>query len=135
MTHRFIPDSLGDCSYTDSRNVQCPLPKSNSIHVTDDAEPQPDPTAQAPRDGATYDQARDEVHLNRQAQDVWNVVKDGAWRTLSQIADESGHPEASVSARLRDFRKERFGARHIERRPCRTSRAHEYRVRILTAVG
>lgn len=134
MTHVFIPDYLGDCTYTDRNGRGCPLPKRHPVHVTDDAEPEPTPTATAPRDGATFAQERDEVRLNRQAQDVWNVVKDGRWRTLAEIADESGHPEASVSARLRDFRKQRFGGRRIERRPCQSSAANEYRVRVLAAV-
>lgn len=68
------------------------------------------------RDGETFDYPRDGVRLNRQHADVWTVIRDGAWRTLAEISQDSGHPEASVSARLRDFRKDRFGALKIDRR-------------------
>ena len=55
--------------------------------------------------GDTYDAERDGRRLNRQLMAVWMVVRDERWRTLAQIADETGEPEASISARLRDFRK------------------------------
>lgn len=69
-----------------------------------------------PRDGATFEAARDEARLNAQQQRVYAVVRDGAWRTLSAIAALAGDPEASVSARLRDLRKPRFGNYQVERR-------------------
>lgn len=67
------------------------------------------------RDGATYTAAFDYDRLNQQMKDVWRVVGDHRWRTLRQIAEGSGHPEASVSARLRDLRKRKFGAHVVER--------------------
>lgn len=57
------------------------------------------------RGGATYSHEFDYQRLNGQQRDVWEVVKDGKWRTLRQIADEAAAPESSTSARLRDFRK------------------------------
>jgi hypothetical protein len=66
-------------------------------------------------DGATYDPERDCVRLTGQYLRIWNVMSDGLFRTLSAIAKETGDPEASISARLRDFRKERFGSHEIER--------------------
>lgn len=56
------------------------------------------------RHGSTYDSGRDFVRLNKQQADVWAVVKDGQWHTLHGISSATGHPEASVSARLRDLR-------------------------------
>lgn len=56
------------------------------------------------RHGSTYDSARDFARLNAQQAAVWAVVKDGCWHTLAEIAQATGHPEASISARLRDFR-------------------------------
>lgn len=70
--------------------------------------PKPDP------DGATYRADLDRPRLGRQAQDVWNLMIDGEWRTLRGIADATGHPEASVSARLRDFRKVPWGGHEVE---------------------
>ena len=46
---------------------------------------------------------------------IWDVVKDQKWRTLRQIADLTGDPEASVSAQLRHLRKPRFGGHMVER--------------------
>jgi hypothetical protein len=67
------------------------------------------------RDGDTFDEPFDRDRLNRQARLVWDCMSDGSWRTLADIAHETHCPEASVSARLRDFRKRRFGAHTVER--------------------
>ncbi len=37
-------------------------------------------------------------------------MQDQGWRTLFEIRVVTGDPEASISARLRDFRKDDFGA-------------------------
>ena len=58
----------------------------------------------------------DHVRLTHQHERVFVVMRDQRWRTLKQIAREAGAPEASVSARLRDFRKAKFGAHDVERR-------------------
>lgn len=68
------------------------------------------------RDGRTYEAEFDFGRLNRQAQIVYRIIRDGSWHTLSEISQRTGQPEASVSARLRDLRKERFGKHIIERR-------------------
>ena len=49
-------------------------------------------------------------------QAVFDAMRDGQWRTLEAISMSTGAPQASVSARLRDFRKEKFGGHHVERR-------------------
>ena len=69
------------------------------------------------RDGAAYVAQEDFIRLNRQQQRVFDVMKDGQWRTLADIAALTGDPEASVSARLRDLRKARFGGSTVERAP------------------
>lgn len=65
--------------------------------------------------GATYDHARDSVRLSKQWRDVWRYASDGEWYTLRGLAALTGHPEASISARLRDLRKPRFGGHTVER--------------------
>lgn len=81
------------------------------------------------RDGETFDPKKDRKRLNKQTQDVYNVVADGRWRTLRQISDATGHPESSVSARLRDLRKSKFGGFKIERRRVGAERGlYEYRM-------
>lgn len=67
------------------------------------------------RDGASFDAKRDGARLNRQAQDVFNVMADGKWHDLEEISLITDHPEASVSARLRDLRKPKFGGFTIEK--------------------
>jgi hypothetical protein len=68
------------------------------------------------RDGETFDHTRDGKRLNKQMQDIYNLMADGRWRTLTQIASATLHPEPSVSARLRDLRKSKFGGYIVERR-------------------
>lgn len=75
------------------------------------------PTQTALRfDGITFDAARDSARLGDQMAAVFDLMKDGTWRTLQQIAAAVGAPEASVSSRLRDLRKTRFGCHRVERR-------------------
>ena len=44
---------------------------------------------------------------------VWKIVKDGKWHTLAEISAATGDPQPSVSARLRDFRKAKFGGHEV----------------------
>lgn len=57
------------------------------------------------RDGETFSAWRDLDRMNTQASAVFNYMRHGQWRTLADIAANTGHPEASVSARLRDLKK------------------------------
>lgn len=66
-------------------------------------------------DGATFDWQMDGDRLKKQFHRVWALMYDRKWRTLEQIAAEVGGSEAGVSARLRDFRKERFGSHKVLR--------------------
>lgn len=65
--------------------------------------------------GATFSPVRDGDRLRAQLARVRRVMADGEWRTLAVIAEETGDPEASVSARLRDLRKAKFGGHTVER--------------------
>lgn len=69
-----------------------------------------------PRDGWTYDDGRDRIRLNAQHLRVYRAMGNGTWWTLRGVAGFTGDPEASISARLRDFRKPRFGGHTVERR-------------------
>lgn len=79
------------------------------------------------RDGATYQHQRDGERLHAQHERVRDLMLDSKWRTLSDIAEATGSPEASVSARLRDLRKPKFGAYLVERRYVRRG-LFEYRL-------
>ncbi len=80
--------------------------------------------------GAEYDAGKDKRRLTGQILRVFMAMSDGCWRTLGEIAQITGDPEASVSAQLRHLRKKRFGEYVVERR-ARGDREHglfEYRV-------
>lgn len=66
-------------------------------------------------DGHTYSPDRDHHRLARQMREVSDILSDFEWHTLSDISSRTGHPEASVSARIRDLRKPKFGSHTIER--------------------
>lgn len=66
-------------------------------------------------DGVTYDAEQDRERLTGQMKAVWEFMRGGRWRTLAEIAAAAGASEASVSARLRDLRKVRFGGHVVER--------------------
>lgn len=66
-------------------------------------------------DGETYEPAEDQARLTGQALAVFQTMQGGAWWTLCSLSNATGASEASVSARLRDFRKARFGAHTVER--------------------
>lgn len=68
------------------------------------------------RDGITFSPTFDYDRLNQQAQKVFNFMKSGEWHTLAEISLHTGAPEASVSARLRDFRKPQLGGLNVERK-------------------
>jgi hypothetical protein len=68
-------------------------------------------------DGATYSPQFDYERLAGQNRKVFDCMKDGVYRTLSEIEAVTGAPQASISARLRDLRKPRFGSNTVNRRP------------------
>ena len=67
-------------------------------------------------DGSTFNKKLDGKRLTGQWLLVFDVMKDGSWRTLREISEQTGFPEASISARLRDFRKKKFGGHTVERK-------------------
>jgi hypothetical protein len=80
-------------------------------------------------DGATFDARLDSARLTGQLLAVHQTMKDGQWRTLSEILAIIGSgAESSVSARLRDLRKAKFGGYRVERRRRGSGGTWEYRV-------
>jgi alkylated DNA nucleotide flippase Atl1 len=65
--------------------------------------------------GPDYIPALDQVRLTEQILRVFQAIQDNRWKTLKEIAELTGDPEASVSAQLRHLRKERFGAWIIDK--------------------
>ncbi len=67
-------------------------------------------------DGSTYEPYRDYARLTGQLGRVFDLMRDGNWRTIPQIAEITGGSPQSISARLRDFRKDKYGAYAVERK-------------------
>jgi hypothetical protein len=59
-------------------------------------------------DGSDYQPQHDYNRLTGQIKDIYEVMRDGRWRTLSEIEHLTGHPGASISAQLRNLRKPRY---------------------------
>jgi hypothetical protein len=89
----------------------------------------PDPPEQIAFDGFTYDPYVDYARLRGQLLRVYRLMQDGEFRTLAKIADECRGSEASVSARLRDFRKPKYGSRIVDRVRIKEG-LYKYRLRI-----
>jgi len=68
-------------------------------------------------DGPAYNRAADHERLSGQILRIFDLMRDGTWRTLAEIAARTGDPHASISAQLRHLRKARFGAHRIDKRP------------------
>lgn len=66
-------------------------------------------------DGSDYLPERDNERLTRQHDKVFNLMKDGEWRTLDEISEAIKEPQASISAQLRHLRKARFGGHTVNK--------------------
>lgn len=78
-------------------------------------------------DGPEYDAKRDFERLQGQTQRVFDLMRDGNWRTLDAISKQTGDPHASISAQLRHLRKPKFGEHKVERQHL-GSGLYQYRV-------
>jgi hypothetical protein len=67
-------------------------------------------------DGETYTPRHDADRLRTLLQRVEAALRTGGWWTLAELRARCGGSEAGVSARLRDLRKERWGAHTVLRR-------------------
>jgi len=65
--------------------------------------------------GSDYVPERDDERLGSQINRVWFAMCDRRWRTLKEISQLTGDPEASISAQLRHLRKPRFGGHCVEK--------------------
>ena len=66
-------------------------------------------------DGETITPSLDNVRLATLMERVTLFMGDNQWHTLREIADRCRGSEASVSARLRDLRKDRHGNRYVSK--------------------
>lgn len=78
-------------------------------------------------DGDTYLPLWDRKRLTSLLERVRAALSDGCWHSLAHLCEVTGGTSASVSARVRDLRKDKFGGFDIERRRMRNG-VHEYRM-------
>jgi hypothetical protein len=68
-------------------------------------------------DGLSYSPDLDKRRLSSLLDAVRELMSDGAWRTAAEIKAVIGRgSESGIGARIRDLRKDKFGAYAIERR-------------------
>lgn len=83
--------------------------------------------------GKSYDPKLDERRLNRCSQRIFDLMKDGVWRTQSEIrtALKLG-PDVAITSRLRDYRKEEFGSHtlNLRRAGDPTAGRYEYQLQV-----
>ena len=79
-------------------------------------------------DGDTYEREFDHDRLSSQLTAIKKLMSDGEWRTLDDIAFTIPGSVASISARLRDLRKEKFGGHVVDRRRAHEPGVFEYRL-------
>ena len=81
--------------------------------------------------GPEYESDRDFKRLSKQHERIRDLMLDGEWRTVEQIAASTGDPENSIQAQLRHLRKPRFGSFIVEKKRSGNG-LYRYRVRSRT---
>lgn len=106
MAHPFEDDGSG---------LSCDRCNRLKRHPEHNVAPTPIDLATRPehRDGTTYDPTLDGARLTGQAKRVAEVLADGRWHSLREIADGADTPEGTVGSRIRDLRKPKFGEHTI----------------------
>ncbi|HHT9137766.1 MAG TPA: hypothetical protein ACFYEK_11065 [Candidatus Wunengus sp. YC60] len=66
--------------------------------------------------GPEYVEQLDFNRLYKQWKNIRDLMLDGKWRTLGEIEEVLGYPQASISANLRHLRKFRFGNFNVYKR-------------------
>lgn len=77
--------------------------------------------------GETYVEELDGKRLRGQSLDVFQAMQSGAWFTLAQLHMITGHPEASISARIRGYKA--MGIDH-DRERIGNGGLHRYRLKV-----
>ena len=82
--------------------------------------------------GPAYEVEKDAKRIGKQYERIRDLMLSVDWKTLREIADITGDPEASISAQLRHLRKEKFGGYTLEKRRRSDRGTWEYRLRAHT---
>jgi hypothetical protein len=88
-------------------------------------------------DGRTYLPERDGKRLKSQLEAVRYVMSDGRWRTIPEIHRELSvlgfyATETSISSRIRDLRKSKFGAFEVSSQPTNQRGLWAYRIEVIS---
>ena len=75
-------------------------------------------TLQKVFNGPDYVHDRDSKRLSKQFDDIFQLMSDGEFRSLSEIEAhfDFKYPQSSISAQLRHMRKERFGSNKVNKK-------------------
>ena len=77
--------------------------------------------------GAGYRTEADHERLELQHERIFKLMVDGWWRTLDEIHEVTGDPQASISAQLRHLTKQAYGG-HTKNRRERSPGLYEYQI-------
>lgn len=66
--------------------------------------------------GPLFDWAIDHSRLERQMDKIRIHMLAAGWRSLGEIEQATGYPQASISAQLRHLKKAQFGGHRLEKR-------------------
>ena len=69
-----------------------------------------------------------DIHIPTREELTFEVLSDGRWHTLKELAEKTGFPEASVSCSIRTLRKPDYGRFSIEKEYDATNRVYLYRM-------
>ena len=79
--------------------------------------------------GSDYNPKLDGARLQKQHEVIRDLMLDGVFRTLGEIASATGYPEASISAQIRHLKKSKFGGYSVfKKRRFANSGLWEYQV-------
>ena len=87
-------------------------------------------------DGHHYEPKKDRYRLSGQIEKIFKFIQKHStdlfgmekWMTVGEISVYTEFPEASISAQLRNLRKEKFGGHNIQGRYRQFTRIFEYRL-------
>lgn len=65
--------------------------------------------------GSDYVPKYDDARLKGQMKRIYDLMKDGKFRTLQEIEQATGDPQASISGQLRNFRKLQYGSMTVNK--------------------
>ena len=63
--------------------------------------------------GSDYQPERDKERLTQDYKKIKDLMSDGEWRTIRQVADATGSPDGSASAHMRAMRKKENGGHAV----------------------